>query len=228
VNLIIGRSYADVGPVEWRITEKRDLGDALLMTGLLTVVNHHEQVPAFFLYPKEKRNGHVVIMLTEFGKLGVLDDSFKPVLEIAGKLSEGFVVASIDLIGQGETTEDGKPLAAARLNTYGNGKSPWQQAAAYTFGYNPPLFCQRVHDILALARFIKTDDKHGPLVDRITLIADGPRVGPVARAALTQLDAVVNDSAINMRDFHFAEITRFDDPMFLPGIVRYGDLNAFD
>ena len=61
----------------------------------------------------------------------------------------------VDLIGQGEFTDDGQPLAKAPLNEGGSGTAKWNTYAGYTFGYNHSLFSQRVHDLLSVISFVK-------------------------------------------------------------------------
>ena len=61
------------------------------------------------------------------------------------------MVLGADLLCQGEFLPEGKPLTKARAST-----NP-RAYAGYTFGNNHPLFAQRVHDILTLVSFARSD-----------------------------------------------------------------------
>ena len=74
---------------------------------------------------------------------------------------------------QGEFLAGGQPVAHTRRV-----KNP-REAAAYTFGYNPTLFAQRVHDILSVVKLIR-DSAHKP--DELCVV--GPEdAGPWVAAA---------------------------------------------
>ena len=64
-------------------------------------------------------------------------------------IAAGKSVVGVDLIYQGEFLKDGKPLDKARA------VENKREAAAYTFGYNPTAFAQRVHDVLTVTSFVK-------------------------------------------------------------------------
>jgi hypothetical protein len=106
---------------------------------------------------------------------------------------------------------------------YGNGKEPWQKAAVYTYGYNRPLFAQRVHDVLTLVRLIQTDE-HG--AEKIHLVGLGKVAGPIAAAARAQAGSAIDKAAIDTGAFRFASLDKLNDAMFLPGAVKYGDVPA--
>jgi len=98
----------------------------------------------------------------------------------------------------------------------GDGSQPWQRSAVYTFGYNPALFARRVHDILTVVRFVG---------DSPSLVGLGTVAGPLVAAARAQVGGSLT-AAVDTGGFRFESLERFDDPMFLPGAVKYGDLPA--
>lgn len=220
---MIGRRLEDVGPVEWELKEKVDGGDHLVMTGLVTARDKGEQLPALFLHPKKDWNKQVVVWVHEKGKAGLLADDGSPAPAVAKLLAAGYSVASADLLYQGEFLASSQPAADARVVGYGDGKQPWQKAALYTFGYNRPLFAQRVHDVLTLVRLAQTDEH---ATEKIHLVGLGPVAGPIAAAARAQAGSAIEKGAIDTGGFRFASLGRFDDPMFFPGAVKYGDLPA--
>jgi hypothetical protein len=201
-----------------------DKGSYLVMTGLVTARDHGEQLPALFLHPKSAWNKQVVVWVDEKGKAGLLDESGSAKPAVARLLASGFSVASADLMQQGEFVPAGQESASrARVIGYGNQKEPWQKAAVYTFGYNRPLFAQRVHDVLTMVR-LATTDEHG--AQKVHLVGLGPVAGPIVAAARAQAGGAVEKAAVDTGGFRFASLTRFDDPMFVPGAVKYGDVAA--
>jgi hypothetical protein len=136
-------------------------------------------------------------------------------------------VIGVDLLFQGEFLTGISPDAPvargrARLVYQGEGLLPWQRSAVYTFGYNPSLFAHRVHDVLTVLQYAYGRG-HPP--DRVALMGLGPVAGPLAAAARAQVDVPLA-AAIDTGGFRFESLDRLDDPMFLPGAVRYGDLPA--
>ncbi|MBI1370531.1 MAG: acetylxylan esterase [Planctomycetes bacterium] len=220
--LILNREFDEVGEVTWDLTHKLDRGDHLVMLGMLTNAAHHEAVPAVFIHPKANWNHHVLLVLNDTGKAAVLADDRDPAIDAA--LKAGSAVCGIDLYMQGEFTDDGNPPTTQRMVKYGKGDHPWQHAACYTFGYNDPLFCQRVHDVLTAAHYIMRDDTHGAA--RLDVLAIGKVAGPVGAAAKLASGDAIHDAEVDPMDFRFESITKLDDAMMTPGAVRYGDVPA--
>ena len=220
-DVLLGDRLDDVGQVEME-TVKEFSSDgyqgSLLM---LKDPAHDQQLPAMVFYPADW-NGEAVLWLTDQGKAGLLSEAGKPLAAIQKLLDGGFAVMGVDLLDQGEFLPDGGPLTHARL-LQPTGKEPWQKAAAYTFGYNRPLFAQRVHDILNAIRAIEKDPRN---VQRIHLVGVGREAGPLALAARAQADDAIAKTVVHTAGFHFAAVDRLDDPMFLPGAVKYDDLEG--
>jgi len=220
--VFLGRTLDQVGEVRYEQTLKKDMGSYLQMTGLLTATAWGEQLPVLFLHPQEGWNQQVVIWINEQGKRGLLDEHLAPRPAVKRLLDRGFSVAGVDLLFQGEFLEKGEEFSQAPLVFEGDGAKPWKRYAGYSFGYNHPLFAQRVHDILTAVQFVRNDDRPS---EKIYLVGLG-RTGPLVAAARMAAGDVVDKAAIETGGFRFAALTRFDDPMFLPGAVKYGDLPA--
>ena len=95
--------------------------------------------------------GHMAI--DPQGKRSLFNDAGRPRPAIARLLEAGESVVGVDLLGQGEFTEDGEPVTQSRLvRPYEKG---WRGYAGYTFGYNHPVFAQRVHDILSVVALLR-------------------------------------------------------------------------
>lgn len=233
-DVLIGRRLEDVGTVTWELKEKADRGAYLLMTGvvtrqgqppspLFTEANRHgrEQLPTLSLHPKENWNGQVVVWVGESGKYDLLGADGNPAPAAAKLLEAKFSVLAADLLHQGEFTPDGKPAAEQRFQPYGDASQPWMKSAVYTFGYNRPLFSQRVHDVLTLIRFVQTDEH---AAKQVHLLGLGTTAGPIAAAARAQAGGAVQKAAIDTGGFRFASLDQFSHPMFVPGAVKYGDV----
>ena len=153
VDVMIGRGVPPAGAVKARMPAGRPTG-AGGSCGGCCIQNEPEgeEVPAVLLQPKPW-NQDVVIWINREGKQALFDAQGDPQPAVAGLLGGGTAVLGVDLFGQGEFTADGKPLAKARLNKSGRGQ--WAGYAGYTYGYNQPLFSQRVHDILSAVGYAR-------------------------------------------------------------------------
>jgi hypothetical protein len=145
-------------------------------------------------------------------------------------------VVGVDLFGQGEFTKDGEPIAKTRLVK--------KDYAGYTFGYNHPVFSQRVHDILALVTWMKGAYLPEKKVHLVGLGGTGHWVAaacaqvrkpaddaetdtngfPGSPLALKQTSLPIDSAIIDTAGFRFAGLNAIDDPDFLPGGAKYGDL----
>jgi hypothetical protein len=199
--------------VTWQLTHKEDRGDYWQMTGLIRNETFVEVVPAAFLHPKHW-NGNMVLWLSERGKQGIFEgDTLHPSVAVRALLERGYGVAGLDLTRQGEALpvgEDGTQTPRV--------KNP-RESAAYTLGYNRPLFTQRVHDVLSLCRLVKTDAHRARGLAIIAL----DRIAPIAAAARAVAGDEVGATAIRGR-FQFAEVNDIRDPNFMPLALRYGDM----
>ncbi|MBU6400588.1 MAG: acetylxylan esterase [Verrucomicrobia bacterium] len=213
VDVLIGRSLSEVGPVEWNIKTKTDRGDYLQMSGLLRNIAHREELPIVFLYPKQWQ-GQTVIWLTGNGKAGLYDADGSVRPEIQKLLQARATVVGVDLFEQGEFLADGNGVAETRRV-----RNP-REAAAYTYGYNDTLFAQRVDDILTVISYVKHSERTSKEIDLAGL--DG--AGPWAAAARAQAGAAVGRAAVDTGGFRFGKIQAIHDVNFLPGGAKYGDL----
>jgi pimeloyl-ACP methyl ester carboxylesterase len=75
---------------------------------------------------------------------------------------------------------------------------------------------------LALVAFAKLNEHKPERVDVVGLNGGGAWVAAAAALAGPSIDRVAIDTA----GFRFQRLASFDDPAFLPGAVKYGDLPA--
>ena len=65
--MLIGRTFANAGKVQWELKDERDRGDYLERTGTLLNKTYGEEVNVVWLCPKQW-NGRVVVWLDDQGK----------------------------------------------------------------------------------------------------------------------------------------------------------------
>ena len=183
---------------------------------ILRLKEHGEALPVVSLYPAKKWNGRVTVWLDGKGKDGMFDAQGKPLKAVMEMLEAGTSVVGVDLFGQGEFLEKGKPQASARVV-----KNP-REFAGYSFAYNHTLFARRVHDAMSLISWVSGFEEEKP--QEVMVVAKGG-IEPVALAALSQIDGIKSVRLENNR-FRFANLKSYRDPNFLPGAVKYGDLPA--
>jgi len=214
---IIGRRLDQVGPVERLRIEEIDRDGYRYRKDLLGAKRHGEELPIVSFSPGQTPvPRQVVLWIDGDGKSALVDRQGRIVPEIRQLLDAGMTVLSADLLYQGEFLSDGKPLTEARAST-----NP-RAYAGFTFGYNHPLFAHRVHDILTLVSFARSD-RHGS--EHIHLVGVNG-AGPWVAAARALAGADVDSAAIDTGGFRFAGLESYRDVNFLPGAVKYGDLPA--
>jgi dienelactone hydrolase len=91
--------------------------------------------------------------------------------------------------------------------------------AGYTFGYNRPLVAQRVHDILTVVAFAKSQKG----VQSVDLVGVG-KAGPWVALARGLCGDAVRRTAADLNGFRFEQVKDCNDPMMLPGGLKYGGL----
>jgi len=214
---IIGRRLDQVGSIDRRQIEELDRDGYRYRKDLLRARPHGEELPVVSFMPEQApANKQVVLWIDGQGKNALVDGQGRIVREIRQLLDAGMTVLSADLLYQGEFLSDGTPLTRARAST-----NP-RAFTGFTFGYNHPLFAQRVHDILTLISFARSDRLGSEHIHLVGVNGAGPWVA----AALALAGADVDGAAIDTGGFRFAKLESYRDVNFLPGAVKYGDLPA--
>ncbi len=212
MEVVIGRTFAEAGEVEWEMTQKTDRGSWFEMSGLLRNKIYGEELPAVFCYPKQW-NGTTTLWLSKDGKalLYGTDGSLKA--DVKKLLDAGATVVGVDLLYQGEFLADGQPLTKTPRV-----KNP-REAAPYTFCYNHAVFAQRVHDVLTAVKFIKAYERPSKRIQ----LACFDEAAPVAAAAAAMCGDTIDAVAIDTGGFRFGKVLDIHDPNFLPGGAKYAD-----
>jgi dienelactone hydrolase len=212
IDVLVGRGVPPPGAVKARPREEGVDGSIWLRNQ-----SNGEEVRASLFVPKPW-NKQIVIWA---GKEGGLSSSWRPHADqksVTGPfLKAGMALLAIDLFGQTACTSDGKPMTRNRLNPSAQEQST--AYAGYTYGYNYPLFAQRVHDILTAVGYAR----HNLGAERVHLV--GLRgAGHWVLAARAQARDAIDRAAVDTDGFRFAQLTAIDDPDFLPGGAKYLDL----
>jgi dienelactone hydrolase len=140
-------------------------------------------------------------------------------------VDKGYAVVAPDVFQTGELTGQW-PLTGAEKKGKSFREPPQYpvdtQFAGFTFGYNRPVFSQRVHDILTAVAFARDIGK----AKTIHLVGwEG--AGPWVAAARALCGDAVSRTAIDLNQFRFDKITHVTDENLLPGALKYGGLPAF-
>ena len=168
----------------------------------------------------QTKGDELCVFVSENGISDYFDENNQPIDEIKQCLSSGKGVMIIDLYGQGGE----RPLKRAPLVVSGNGQEAWHHSLAYTYGYNPTVFANRVQNLLTM--LMLTRDTNSIFSQaKLTLygLKGGASYAAVVRALLGN---VVDKMIVDTEGFRFANIETLDDVNMLPGIVKYGDLPA--
>ncbi len=212
LGIVIGRTFSEVGEVEWQMKDRTEHGAFSEETGLARNRSHDEELPAVFLRPTSVKRPPVV-WIDAGGKAGLFAADGTPRIEVQKLLAAGAPVIGVDLLFQGEFLADGKPVTQTRRVN-----NP-REAAAYTFCYNDSLFAQRVHDILTVVKLAKAEFGGKP-VSIVGLAGAGPWVA----AACAVGEDGIGAAAVDTRGFRFGQVLNLRDPNFLPGGAKFGDM----
>ena len=217
MEVLIGRTFANAGDVEWDRNDKHQHGDFVEVNGLLRNKTYGEELPVAWLYPK-KWNGRTIVWLDDSGKsvLHNADGSVKP--EVMKLVNAGATVLGVDLLYQGDFLKDGKPLKKTPIVA-----NP-REFAGFTFGYNHSLFAKRTHDVLTVVSFLRnTKVEPHPKASTVEIIGFG-HTGPIVAAARAIAGGAIDRAAIDTGGFRFSKLLDYRDPQFLPGGAKYLDL----
>lgn len=211
--VLVGRGLPSASSVEWKNLHEQDRGLYTEYAGVVRRPADEEELPTVFLHPKQW-NRRVVVWIDPRGKAGMYGSDGSPRAEVHEMLKRGTAVAGIDLLYQGEF------LAAPDAPVKNRRVENPRLFAGYTYGYNSPLFSQRVQDVLTLVAFVRNHEDKPERVDLLGTAGAGHIVVAAAALAGSAVDRVASDTT----GFRFARLTAFDDADFLPGAVKYGDL----
>ena len=160
------------------------------------------------MFGKAFKGDKVVVWVHPDGKASLFEGG-KLVPAAKALVEKGYAIVAPDVFETGEM----KPAKAFPVNA---------SFAGYTYGYNRPVFANRVHDILTAVLFAR-DVLKAKTIHLVGWEGAGPWV--VAARALCG-DAVARTAA-DLNQFRFETITSASDENLLPGAVKFGGLPAF-
>jgi hypothetical protein len=161
-----------------------------------------DALPSAGLFSKAFTGEKVLLWFHPDGKETLFEDG-KIAAAARTAIDAGYAVVSADLLGSGALAFE-KPRPVNPVY------------AGFTWGYNRTLLAERVHDILTIVGFTKTILK-AKTIHMVGWQAAGPGV---ALARVLAQDAV-SRTAVDMNQFDFKNINDFNDPMMLPGALKY-------
>lgn len=215
IDVMVGRGLPTAAQVAVEAAGTETWDACRLRKLRLRNVAENEEVPAILLEPSDGFH-RLAIWLTPAGKAALLADG-RPRPAVSKLLASGVAVLGLDLLGQGESTVDGSPMTRNRMT--GDAKKDWAGYAGYTYGYNHPVFAQRVHDILLAVAAAREQ-----LGAKEVLLVGMAGTGHWAAAARAQAGAAIDRAAIDTAGFRFARLQALDDIDFWPGGAKYLDL----
>jgi len=217
VEVIIGRSWATVGEVEWRAGERKDRGTHVEVAGVVRNRTHKEELPAVWLVPKQP-SGRAVVWVDDAGKSALFAADGSVVPAVRRLVDAGVTVLGADLLFQGEFLPDGQSIKQARVVA-----NP-REFAGYSFGYNHTLFAQRAHDVMTLVKVLRGASGAVPVKATSVSVAGWRSAGPIVAAARGLIGAEIERAAVDTGGFRFGKLLDYRDPNFLPGGSKYLDL----
>ncbi len=218
-------SLKNISPPYLKTTNFREfeqvpgLNGATMVSALIGNSQRESTTPFVLIHSTEAENDEpskhdLVVWLRPGGKqsLNELADDERALLQ---KLVDaGVAIMVADVLGQGELSRTSDTANAQRLIA---DNRPF---AAFSFGYNRTLMAERVADAIDAINYA-----HSLKVKSLFVLGTGD-VAPVALAASALGEASIARTAIMLDGFRFADAPSYASPDFVPGSVKYGDVET--
>lgn len=214
--VMIGCRLPNHSDVNFKYLNTAPLGKYQLVMGLIRYAPSREEIPAVFLAKNPREGKRVAIWLHPDGKAGLFGEDGLPRPAVERLLDADVMVVGLDLFDQGEFLADGKAAIQPRRIPVRNNRD----SAAYTFGYNPAIFAERVRDVLTAIAWFQVSAQSGNPVDVVGLNG----TGKWAAAAKAIARDAVGKTIVDTAGFRFANLKSAYDPDFIPGGAKYLDL----
>lgn len=216
IETTLGRTLAEVGPVQWLQSGQKQRSGYTETVGVARLSSQGEEVPMVVLEPSGYRKG-TVVWVTPTGKDGLYTADGEVIEEVRRRLDTGTRVIGVDLVQQGES--HGPEGLQVRTRKVANPR----EAPAYTFGYNTSVFQQRVHDVLTAVAYAA-----GLEGGKAVGLKAGSGAAHWVRCAAAVAGEAVSRVEAESETFRFAGVSDVHDPDFVPGGVRYLDPFVLD
>lgn len=172
-----------------------------------------ERVPCAMIIPKNA-TGLMVVWAHPDGCASLTSDA----PGIKELLAAGRTVVAIDPFMSesfGPTTKPALATGQSKKNA-----NP-RYVGGFTLGYNRSVLAEGVHDLLTVIALTANVSE-----TKVDVIGIG-EAGPAALLASALANDKVGAAAIDVNQFDFDKITNDDDPMLLPGGLKYGGICGF-
>jgi dienelactone hydrolase len=210
---LLGRKLPDQGAVQFNASGRERKDGYTVLRGVVTLDQAGERVPVAVLVPQDAKD-KTVVWLDERGRQAIFDGDGQPIAAVKTLLDAGIPVIGVDLLHQGDSAASADAQSRLPIKHSRN-------YAGFTYGYNYPLFVQRVHDVLTTIAAVR--ERRGQDA-KVHLVGFGPAAAWAAAAA-AQAGEIVSGLSID-DSFRFVDIEGLDSPHLLPGAVKYGDVEA--
>ncbi|MEM7145997.1 MAG: hypothetical protein AAF591_12745, partial [Verrucomicrobiota bacterium] len=225
--VIMGREMPEVDMLEGERLDGSDDEGYMELEFVVRNLEHGEEVSCVAIAPgtaatfaPENWGGKVVMWVHPEGKAGLYDADGTVRLEVLRLIDDGYTVLCADLFGGGGKEEEGEKAEEIREG------QEWRAHSIYFYGYNDPLFVRRVHDLMAVAVFARENEPY-PAKE---LVVAGVEGGGKWVAALGAMEGVMGEYADRMvmevDGFRFRDLEDVWDADFVPGAVKYGDVEG--
>jgi dienelactone hydrolase len=214
---ILGRRLDQVGDVQWIASHAAGDSTDAISSGKLLRASDGEQVSVRVFSPGKPGTPSrgTVVLLTDQG-LAAFDGDQWAARSTQQLTEAGYRVIAADLFQQDDPNMKAQPMWFQP-----DGDEGWKRFSGYTYGYNHCLFVKRVHDVLSILAYAGKDSE-----EPLHLVGIGSVAGPLAIAARSQSGDRVGKTVVDVQGFRFQRVAAHDDPMFVPGSVKYLDVDG--
>lgn len=219
LSVMLGRRTVSGEQLEFLIHEEADGPGCAKAEGILRDRASGEEVGVTLLKPPGDDWGQArcIAWLDPRGAGALFGPSGAASDEVASALAAGWAVLGIDVHRSGSTKN------RRVIDTKAKSGDPWQRDPLFTYGYNPPLFVQRVHDVMTAVGWLRGSS--AGRYKRVRLMS-ARGAGHWAAAASAALGDSIERAAIDVGGFRFSDVRSPWDADFLPGAPKYGDIGG--
>lgn len=173
-----------------------------------------EEVPIIAIVPpKEKQSGVAVVWADARGKAALFNEDGRLAAPIQKLVDNGAAVVGVDVYLTGEWNLPGKTTPIPMVPQKYHKDVPF---LGYWLGYNRSIPAQRVHDLLSVIGHLKQRKD----VKEVWLIGNG-EAGTWATLAAAFAGEQLAKVAVSATNYDFHKVDRPEDPMLLPGGLKY-------
>lgn len=210
---LVGYELPKHREVKFVVSKEIELDGYQVKIGLTRCKKAGSELPTSVIFPT-KWNGEFILWVNGEGKSSLFSGRNEFTEEIQLLLDNNYAVVSSDLLYQGEFLEE------STISPKNRKAEEQRDLAAFTYGYNLPIFSHRTGDLLSMISLLRHWEDSHHLVHMIGL--EG--AAPCALAARALAGGEVKSALVDTEQFRFQELTSWIDVNFLPGAVKYGDL----